>query len=232
MGNLSAKTDYFINEQEQAYTAGGWATCQLPRVNSPGSNVANYGLQTNTLGQVVGGACGYNVLTAGDPTPDGKPDGFSNPYRHYQALELEANKSFSHNFMLRVNYRYAKLYGNYEGLYRNDNGQSDPSISSLYRLHQWRSRPAGSTVSEGYLNTDRRQVGNLYGSYVIPNGFMRRFTGGIGLRGSSGHTDQRARRASGLHRSRRSPDRRPWNRRHQCLELSTRSARRLPAPIG
>ena len=45
---------------------------------------------------------------------------------------MEANKSFSHNFMLRANYRYAKLYGNYEGLYRNDNGQSDPSISSLY----------------------------------------------------------------------------------------------------
>jgi hypothetical protein len=40
--------------------------------------------------------------------------------------------------------------------------------------------------SRGFLNTDLRQTGNLYGSYVIPSGFMKRFTGGIGLRGSAG----------------------------------------------
>jgi hypothetical protein len=184
VGNLGAKTDLFVNEQEQAYTAaaGPPANC----VNSTDPNVANYGLQKNTLGQVVGGACGYNILTAGDPTPDGKPDGFSNPYRHYQAFELEANKSLSHNFMLRANYRYAKLYGNYEGLFRNDNGQSDPSISSLYDFTDGVLGLLGQQFQEGYLNTDRRQVGNLYGSYVIPNGFMKRFTAGIGLRGSSG----------------------------------------------
>ena len=184
VGNLSAKTDYFINEVEQAYTqaAGPPANC----VNSTDPNVADYGLKTNTLGQVVGGACGYNVLTAADPTPDGKPDGFSNPYRHYQALEFEANKNFSHNFLLRMNYRWAKLYGNYEGLYRNDNGQSDPSISSLYDFTNGVLGLLGQQFQEGYLNTDRRQVGNLYGSYTIPNGFMRRFTGGIGLRGASG----------------------------------------------
>jgi Carboxypeptidase regulatory-like domain len=184
VGNLSAKTDLFVNEQEQAYTAaaGPPANC----VNTGNPNIANYGLQKNTLGQVVGGACGYNITTAGDPTPDGKADGFSNPYRHYQAFELEANKSLSHNFMLRANYRYAKLYGNYEGLFRNDNGQSDPSISSLYDFTDGVLGLLGQQFQEGFLNTDRRQVGNVYGSYVIPNGFMKRFTAGIGLRGSSG----------------------------------------------
>ena len=184
VGNLSAKTDLFVNEQEQAYSAAAGPPANCVGTGNP--NIANYGLQKNTLGQVVGGACGYNVLTAGDPTPDGKPDGFSNPYRHYQALELEANKSLSHNFMLRANYRYAKLYGNYEGLFRNDNGQSDPSISSLYDFTDGVLGLLGDQFVEGYLNTDRRQVGNLYGSYVIPSGFMKRFTGGIGLRGSSG----------------------------------------------
>ena len=101
-------------------------------------------------------------------------------------MELEANKSLSHNFMLRANYRYAKLYGNYEGLFRNDNGQSDPSISSLYDFTDGVLGLLGQQFQEGYLNTDRRQVGNLYGSYVIPSGFMKRFTAGIGLRGSSG----------------------------------------------
>jgi hypothetical protein len=186
VGNLSSKTDLFVNEQEQAYTQAAGPPSNCPTTYVPGSNVANYGLKTNSLGAVVGGACGYNVLTAADPTPDGKPDGFSNPYRHYQALELEANKNFSHNFLLRMNYRWAKLYGNYEGLYRNDNGQSDPSISSLFDFTNGVLGLLGQQFQEGYLNTDRRQVGNLYGSYTIPNGFMKRFTGGIGLRGSSG----------------------------------------------
>ena len=190
VGNLSAKTDYFINEQEQPYTFNANA----PNSGAPASCVTNYNTAyggkafMNTLGAVAtpGGACGSNVATAGDPTPDGKPDGFSNPYRHYQALEFEANKNFSHNFLLRMNYRWAKLYGNYEGLYRNDNGQSDPSISSLYDFTNGVLGLLGDQFVEGFLNTDRRQVGNLYGSYTIPNGFMRRFTGGLGLRGSSG----------------------------------------------
>jgi hypothetical protein len=177
VGNLSANTDLFVNEVEQAYTAAAG-----PPANCPD----DYGLQQDSVGNVVGGACGLNAAVAGQPTPDGKPDGFSNPRRHYQAFELEANKSFSHNFMLRANYRYAKLFGNYEGLYRNDNGQSDPSISSLFDFTNGVLGLLGAQFSRGYLNTDRRQVGNLYGSYVIPTGFMKRFTGGIGLRGSAG----------------------------------------------
>jgi hypothetical protein len=193
VGNLNAHTDYFVNEQETPYTYSATA----PNYGAPASCVTNYnvspkGVTTgpflNSIGQVAGpgGACGANIATAGDPTPDGKPDGFSNPYRHYQAIELEANKNFSHNFLLRVNYRWAKLYGNYEGLYRNDNGQSDPSISSLYDFTDGVLGMLGQQFVQGFLNTDRRQVGNLYGSYTIPSGFMKRFTGGIGLRGSSG----------------------------------------------
>ena len=67
-----------------------------------------------------------------------------------------------------MNYRYAKLFGNYEGLYRNDNGQSDPSISSLFDFTNGVLGLLGAQFSRGFLNTDRRQVGNLYGSYVVP----------------------------------------------------------------
>ena len=177
VGNLSAATDLFVNEIEEAYPVGGTA---------PANCVLDYGQQHDSVGNDVGGACGLNPTVAGDTTPDGKPDGFSNPRRHYQALELEANKSLSHNFMIRVNYRYAKLFGNYEGLYRNDNNQSDPSISSLFDFTNGVLGLLGAQFSRGYLNTDRRQVGNLYGSYVVPTHFLRGFTGGIGLRGSAG----------------------------------------------
>ena len=189
VGNLSASTDLFVNEQEQPYTFNA----ALPNFGAPASCVTNLNAAGGTAfldstGAVAGpgGACSSNYDTAGTPTPDGVADGFSNPRRHYQAIELEANKSLSHNFMVRVNYRYAKLFGNYEGLYRNDNGQSDPSISSLFDFTNGVLNLLGAQFSRGYLNTDRRQVGNLYGSYVVPSHFMKGFTGGIGLRGSAG----------------------------------------------
>ena len=47
-------------------------------------------------------------------------------------LEIVAEKRFSRNWALTANYRLAKLFGNYEGLFRNDNGQSDPNITSLF----------------------------------------------------------------------------------------------------
>ena len=177
IGNPSASADYFTNEQELAYTPGGPVPAQCQQ---------DYGTQYNSSGGVIGAACGLNPAVAGLPVPDGVTDGFANPRRHYQALEIEANKNFSHNFLLRANYRFAKLYGNYEGLYRNDNGQSDPGISSLFDFTQGILGELGGQFEPGYLNTDRRQVGNLYGSYVVPRSFLKNLTGGLGLRGSSG----------------------------------------------
>lgn len=176
IGNPNSSADYFTNEQELAYTPGGAvpAQCQL-----------DYGTQRSSGGDVIGAACGVNPDVAGLTTPDGKPDGFANPRRHYQALEIEMNKSFSHNFLLRANYRFAKLYGNYEGLYRNDNGQSDPGVSSLFDFTQGILGELGGQFTSGYLNTDRRHVGNLYASYAVPK-YVHNLTLGMGLRGESG----------------------------------------------
>jgi hypothetical protein len=190
VGNLSSHTDLFVNEQEQPYTYDA----NSPTLGAPASCVTNLNVNNGNApfhasnGGIAGpgGACVSNFATAGTPTPDGIGDGFSDPRRHYQALELEANKSLSHNFMVRINYRYAKLFGNYEGLYRNDNGQSDPSISSLFDFSNGVLNMLGAQFSRGYLNTDRRQVGNLYGSYVVPTHYLKGLTGGIGLRGSAG----------------------------------------------
>ncbi len=89
--------------------------------------------------------------------------------RRYQSLEVALNKNFSRGFLIRANYRFAKLWGNYEGLFRNDNGQSDPGISSLFDFTQGVIGLLGTQFQPGYLNTDRRNVGNLYGSYTLPN---------------------------------------------------------------
>jgi outer membrane receptor protein involved in Fe transport len=54
--------------------------------------------------------------------------------RYYRALEFTAQKRFTNNYQFITSYVYSSLIGNYEGLFRNDNGQSDPNITSLFDL--------------------------------------------------------------------------------------------------
>ena len=143
IANPRANTDLTVNEAEITYTPA-----QYNAANPPGSTtytppVAGCTSKNDTSQQIgglfldaknnpVGGACFTNLATMDNPPPDGKPDGFVDPTRRYQALELALDKRFSNHWMAAVNYRYAKLWGNYEGAYRNDNGQSDPGIGSLF----------------------------------------------------------------------------------------------------
>ncbi len=59
---------------------------------------------------------------------------FGRARRYYRALEFTATKRFSDNWQFIGSYVYSSLIGNYEGLFRNDNGQSDPNITSLFDL--------------------------------------------------------------------------------------------------
>src|SRR5437773_821455 len=67
-----------------------------------------------------------NAEFGGEFHPDGKPDTYKDPVRVYQAVEIEVNKGFGHNWALNANWRIARLNGNYEGAFRNDNNQADP----------------------------------------------------------------------------------------------------------
>jgi hypothetical protein len=96
---------------------------------------------------------------------DGQPDLFPDPRRVYRAFEVSAEKRFAQNWSVLANYRLAKLHGNYEGLFRNDNGQSDPNITSLF---DFISSPAlAEQFAVGVLPTDRRHVANVYGNYLV-----------------------------------------------------------------
>lgn len=100
-------------------------------------------------------------------TPDGSPDGFPDPVRKYRAVEIELNRRFANNWQFFFNWRIAKLNGNYEGHLRNDNGQTDPGISSLFDFTQGQLNLLGDQFAVGPLNTDRRHVINLYGNYLF-----------------------------------------------------------------
>ncbi len=211
ISNPGPGTDIAINEQEITYTVAQFNAANGVALASPGGlTKSNYappvagctyandtypsGIGTffvNALNQQVGGACFTNLSTADAGPADGKPDGFVKPIRRYNALELELDKRFNHHWMAFVNFRWGNLWGNYEGAFRNDNGQSDPGISSLFDFTPGKLGLLGDQFAPGPLSTDRRAVGNLFLSYNIGSDTpwmsgLRGLTVGTSLRGESG----------------------------------------------
>jgi hypothetical protein len=121
--------------------------------------------QADPAGTFQGSAFGeYVIANPGENTSAG----FPTAVRKYYALEAILNKRFGDHWLFYGNARFSRLRGNYEGLYRNDNGQSDPNISSLFDF------PA-TPILEGQfqsapLNTDRPFSMKLFGSYQWDNG--------------------------------------------------------------
>jgi len=105
------------------------------------------------------------ALFGGEGMPDGIPDGYPNAIRNYQAIEIEINKAMSHNWSLISNWRIARLRGNYEGAFRNDNGQNDPGISSLFDFTPGVLGELGFQLVPGPLNADRLHIVNIYPTY-------------------------------------------------------------------
>jgi outer membrane receptor protein involved in Fe transport len=70
---------------------------------------------------------GENTQTAGDLGAS-----FEKPIHTYHAVEFTAEKRFSDSWSLQSSYRWSRLRGTFEGFFRDDNGQSDPGITSLY----------------------------------------------------------------------------------------------------
>ncbi|MBC7929539.1 MAG: TonB-dependent receptor, partial [Rubrivivax sp.] len=75
-----------------------------------------------------------DLACAGDVANGIPAQCFGRARRYYRALEFTAQKRFTNNYQFIASYVYSSLIGNYEGLFRNDNGQSDPNITSLFDL--------------------------------------------------------------------------------------------------
>jgi hypothetical protein len=57
---------------------------------------------------------------------------FEKPIHTYNAIQVSADKRFANRWGLQASYTYSRLRGTYEGFFRDDNGQSDPGITSLF----------------------------------------------------------------------------------------------------
>lgn len=107
---------------------------------------------------------------AGDPgfgtTCGGVGTNFGRARRYYRALEFTATRRFANNFQFNASYVFSSLIGNYEGLFRNDNGQADPNITSLFDLVSLLNN------TYGRLPNDRPHQFKFNGSYETPWKFV------------------------------------------------------------
>jgi hypothetical protein len=101
---------------------------------------------------------------------------FGHARRYYRALEFTAQKRFSDNYQFVASYVFSSLIGNYEGLFRNDNGQSDPNITSLFDLVSL------LNGMYGRLPNDRPHQFKFDGSYQ----WAKKLTTSISFRAQSG----------------------------------------------
>ncbi|MDP9160538.1 MAG: TonB-dependent receptor, partial [Acidobacteriota bacterium] len=179
ISNVSKNQDLFHNPVQILYNST--AAAVPSGCTSSGTNVTTFGQPTDSNGNVVtlpngnDSFCIPNSFDAagnqitGTYGADGVPDGFVDPVRVYKAVEFEDNKSFSKGWHLRTNYRIARLVGNYEGSFRNDNGQNDPNISSLFDFTRGDFNLLGQQFTPGVLNTDVHHLANGFVSYTFAN---------------------------------------------------------------
>jgi len=190
LGNVNSKLDAAINPIPHVFTpvynnptTRDFVT-NWPTVCGPVSATTHQPLlgvpevDNPETGALLGAVCYDPDPNAGNFGSDGIPDGFPDPVHKYRAVEIEFNKRFSDNWQLLANWRIASLRGNYEGHLRNDNGQTDPGISSLFDFTAGEFNLLGDQFAVGPLNSDRRHVINIFGSYSFSkSGFGSKFMG-------------------------------------------------------
>jgi outer membrane receptor protein involved in Fe transport len=122
---------------------------------------------------------------------------FEDPIHNYDAVEVTLSGSFTSKFIGTASYRWSRLHGSFEGFYREDNGQSDPGITSLYDFPT--NDPSYTSIGvpqfgytgdirylgelgQGPLPLDRPHQVKLFGSYAATDALAF----GLGLNTSSG----------------------------------------------
>ncbi len=127
----------------------------------------------------------YTLTNPGPSTPTagGLGASFEKPTHRYNAIEVTADKRLSDRWSLQSSYRYSRLRGTFEGFFRDDNGQSDPGITSLFDFptndpsytaigvprfgYRGDVRFLGA-LGEGPLPLDRAHEIKAYGNYEFP----------------------------------------------------------------
>lgn len=105
---------------------------------------------------------------------------FPKPRRDYDGFTVQLRKNFSSHWLAEASYTYSVLRGDIAGLYRGEDGQLDPNITSEYDLAQLMSNHYGP------LPADTPHQFKVFGAYSYD--FSSRLSGSLGgaLRAQSG----------------------------------------------
>ena len=105
---------------------------------------------------------------------------FPKARRDYDAVSVYFNKAFADLWLVQANYTWSYLRGNYSGLFRPDNNQLSPNVTSDFDLF--------SLVDnkDGPLPLDRTHAIKLFGSKEFVLSPTMSFDVGLSYRGTSG----------------------------------------------
>jgi outer membrane receptor protein involved in Fe transport len=165
-------------------------------------DIAPFSLVAADLGIEGADSVDYIVTNPGSDTATagGLGAAFEKPIHKYHAVEFTAEKRFADNWSLQSSYRWSRLRGTFEGFFRDDNGQSDPGITSLYDFptndpsytqigvpqfgYRGDIRYLGR-LGEGPLPLDRTHQMKVFGNRMF-GGALNGLNIGVGLTFSSG----------------------------------------------
>lgn len=102
------------------------------------------------------------------------------PERSYDGVTFKVMKNFSNNWLAQASYTYSQLRGNYAGVFRVEDGQLDPGITSEYDLATLMANRSG------FLPGDAPHQVKLFGAYTWNFGPRMNLTASGAYTGTSG----------------------------------------------
>jgi hypothetical protein len=177
-----------------------WINRRIPRVLEDVANCPMVAYDLNAATQAACSSVEYILTNPSSATPinpqllavapEFNQVHFDDPVHKYDAVEITLNRRFANRWQVMTSYRWSRLRGNFEGFYRDDNGQSDPGISSLYDFptndptYKSLGYALGYAGSDprypadirylgdpnGILPLDRPHQGKISGNYTLPMG--------------------------------------------------------------
>jgi outer membrane receptor protein involved in Fe transport len=105
---------------------------------------------------------------------------FPEAVRNYDAVTISVNKAFADLWLLQGSYTWSRLWGNYSGLFRPENLQLAPNVTSDFDLISL------TENKTGLLLLDRTHQVKLYGAKEFPLSPRLSLNLGMSYRGNSG----------------------------------------------
>ncbi len=105
---------------------------------------------------------------------------FPKPVRNYDAVTLSLNKVFADLWLVQASYTWSRLWGNYSGLFRPENLQLAPNVTSDFDLISL------TENHTGLLLLDHTHAVKLYGAKEFPVTGKLSLNLGMSYRGTSG----------------------------------------------